>query len=226
MASDPTGSAPTPPPAPPISTPPPLDGGHASLIDRVKNILIAPKEEWARIDAEPATVGGLFTSYAMILAAIGPIASIVGRALIGFPMTASIAMAVVTYVVSLLVVFLTALIIDALAPSFGGTKNQVQATKLAVYAATPGWVIGILSVVPQLFALTAVLALVAGLYGVYLLYLGLPRLMRVPEDKAIVYVIVVVVAWIVVYWILMMLLAGIVLSTIGFGMMSAASAPY
>lgn len=203
-----------------MATNPTPTGTTPSFFERAKNILIQPKEEWVRIDAEPATVSGLFISYAMILAAIGPVASIVGQSLLGLPIGYSIAMAVVKYIVSLLVVFVTALIIDALAPSFGGTKNQVQATKLAVYSATPGWVIGILYLIPQLFALTAVLALIAGIYGIYLLYLGLPRLMRVPEDKAVVYVIVVVVAWILIYWILMMLLVGIILSTIGFGVMS------
>jgi hypothetical protein len=195
-------------------------GTTSSIFERVKNILLHPKEEWVRIDAEPATVVGLFTTYAMILAAIGPIASVIGMALLGMPIGFALPMAVVSYVVSLCVVFLTSLIIDALAPSFGGTKNQVQATKVAVYSATPGWVIGIVSIIPQLFALTAVLALIAGLYGIYLIYLGLPRLMRVAQDKAVVYVVVVVVAWILIYWIFMMVLAGLILSTIGIGAMA------
>lgn len=194
-------------------------GATSSLVARVKNILLRPKEEWERIDAEPATVAGLFTSYAMILAAIGPIASVIGMVLIGGSITYALPMAVVSYIVSLCVVFVTALIIDALAPTFGGTKNQVQATKVAVYSATPGWVIGILSAIPQLVGLTLVLALIAFLYGIYLIYLGLPRLMRVGQDKAVVYVVVVVAAWIVIYWILMMVLAGMILSMIGFGVM-------
>jgi hypothetical protein len=200
--------------------------GPSSLIERVKNILLTPKTEWPRIDAEPATVGSLFTSYAMILAAIGPLASVIGSALIGFPIGYSIASALVSYVVSLAVVFITALIIDALAPTFGGTKNQVQATKLAVYSATPGWIVGILAIIPPLIPLMLVLGLLAFIYGIYLLYLGLPLLMRVAEDKAIGYVAVVVVAWLVIYWVLMLLLVGIVLSTLGFGMMAAGGYRY
>jgi hypothetical protein len=199
--------------------------GTSSLVERVKNILLTPKTEWPRIDTEPATVGSLFTSYAMILAAIGPVATVIGQALIGIPIGFSLASAVVSYVVSLAAVFVTALIIDALATTFGGTKNQVQATKLAVYSATPGWVIAVLAIIPPLLPLTMVLALVAFIYGIYLLYLGLPLLMRVGQDKAIAYVAVVVVAWLVVYWVFVMLLAGIVLSTIGFGMMAAGGLP-
>jgi hypothetical protein len=206
----------------PVSPPPGgMPGAPASLVDRVKNILISPSTEWSRIDAEPATVASLFTGYAMILAAIGPVASLIGLALVGFPMGYAIANAVVSYIVTLAVVFVVSLIIDALAPSFGGTKNQVQATKVAVYSATPVWLVGILAVIPQLFLLMGLLALVALAYGVYLMFLGLPRLMRVAADKAVVYVVVVVVAWIVVYWIFMMVLMGIIISSLGFGLMGA-----
>ena len=47
-----------------------------SLVSRVQNMLLKPKAEWGVIDAEPATVQGIYTSYVMILAAIGPICSI------------------------------------------------------------------------------------------------------------------------------------------------------
>jgi hypothetical protein len=214
------GSGPTPPPFPPY---PPGGGGGGGtgrtkdIVSRVRDILVQPKQEWAVIEGEPSTVASLFTGYAMILAAIGPIAILIGYMLLGFPITYGIATAVITYVVSLATVFLTALIIDALAPTFGGTRSNVQATKLAVYCATPGWLVGIFNAIPQLFALTALLALAAMVYGIYLLYLGLPRLMRVTEDKAIGYILVVVVAWIVIYGILVMVLAGIILSAIGFG---------
>jgi hypothetical protein len=202
----------------------PLPGAPASLVDRVKNILITPKTEWARIDAEPATVAGLFTGYAMILAALGPIASVLGGLIIGAPMSFMIVSAVVTYVISLAMVFINSLIIDGFAPTFGGTKNNVQATKVAVYIGTPGWLVGILSIVPQLLPLTMLLGFVALIYGIYLLYLGLPRLMRVTQDKAVGYIVVVVAAWIIIYWLLLAVVMGIVLTTLGFGMMGAAAA--
>lgn len=202
MATNPTGSTP-------------------SLFERVKNILLQPKAEWPRIDSEPATVAGLFTSYAMILAAIGPVASVIGLTLAGVPIGYSLPMALVSYVVGLAVVFVTSLIIDALAPTFGGTKNQVQATKLAVYSSTPGWLVGVLALIPPLLPLMAVLGFLALIYGIYLLYLGLPLLMKVSEDKAVGYVAVVVVAWIIIYYVFIMLIAGIILSTLGFGMMAA-----
>jgi hypothetical protein len=208
---------------PTTPTPP---GGSTSLINRVKNILISPKSEWGVIEAEPATVSGLFTGYVMILAAIGPIASVIGGVLIGAPMSLMIAMAAVTYAISLIMVFVNSLIIDAFAPTFGGTKNNVQATKVAAYIGTPGWLIGILSIVPQLLPLAMLLGFAALIYGIYLLYLGLPRLMRVTQDKAIGYIVVVVACWIVIYWVLIAVVMGIVLTALGVGLMGAAATRY
>src|SRR5262249_1967550 len=81
------------------------------------------------------------------------------------------------------------LIINALAPTFGGQKNSSQALKLAVYSYTPAWVAGVLNILPLL----GVLALLGGLYGLYLMYLGIPRLMKAPADKALGHTCVVVV---------------------------------
>lgn len=217
------------PTTPPPTTPPPggMPGAPVSLLERVKNILMTPKAEWARIDAEPATIGGIFTSYVLILAAIGPIAMVIGQQVFGIggfgytwkpSITYSVGMAVLTYIFSLIVVYVTSLIIDALAPSFGGTKDPVKAFKVAAYSATAGWVAAIFNIIPML----AWLGLIGGLYGLYLLYLGLPRLMRVSEDKAIGYTVVVIVVWIVLYFIVAFLIGMLVLSFFGAAMMATA----
>lgn len=172
------------------------------LIGRVKGILLTPREEWGRIEGEPATIGGLYVGYACILAAIGPLAQLIGGQLFGWhalfvsfhpSLVASVVGAVVRYLLSLAGVFVMALVIDALAPSFGGSKNQVQAMKVAVYSSTAAWVAAIFGIFPPLGALAIV-----GLYGLYLLYLGLPRLMNAPQDKALAYTAVTVVIYIVI----------------------------
>ncbi len=179
-----------------------------SLVERIKGILLRPSAEWMVIAAEPATVQGLFTRYAMILAAIGPAASIVGAALfMGWAMPFTILAALVGYVLSLIGVFVISLIIDALAPSFGGMKDRVQAAKTAVYAWTAVWVAAVFNVIPMLGWLGGLL----GLYSLYLLYLGLPRVMRAPEEKALGYTAVVVIAAIVV-WAIIWLVIGSILA--------------
>lgn len=196
-----------------------------SLVERAKDILLQPKTEWGVIDAEPATIGGIYTSYVVILAAIGPIAMLIGHQLVGVsvlgvtykpPIGFSIGTAVVTYIMSLVSVYVSALVIDALAPSFGGTKDMVKAFKVAAYSATAAWLAGIFQIIPMLGILA-----ILGLYSLYLLYLGLPRLMRVADDKAVGYTLVVIVVQIVLYFVVAMIVAALVASFIG----TAAIAP-
>ena len=174
-----------------------------SLVDRAKNICITPKTEWPVIAGETTSTSNLMTGYVAPLAIIGPIAGFIGGSIIGHtlpfvgtyrtPILAGIGIAIFTFVMAFVGVFILSLIIDALAPSFSGEKNKQQALKVAVYAYTPAWLAGILSIIPFL----GMLAIFAALYSLYLLYLGLPRLMKCPEDKSIGYTAVVVICAIV-----------------------------
>lgn len=192
----------TTPPPPPPAPPPGEPLSRSPLVQRVANILMRPKAEWEVIDAEPATIKGLYVGYAMILAAIPPLASMIGSLVFGTglfgivyrpPIIPTVVGALVQYGLSLLGVAIIAIVIDLLAPSFGGVQNRVQAFKVAVYAMTAAWVAGIFAIVPML----AILGLL-GFYSLYLLYLGLPRLMRSAPDKALGYTAVVVVIGIVI----------------------------
>jgi len=172
------------------------------LVQRVKNILLTPKTEWPVIDSEPATIGGIYKNYVMILAAIGPICMLVGLLVFGMPYISFsigylLAQAIISYVMALVGCYILALIIDALAPSFGGTKDRVKAFKVAAYSSTAGWVVGIFYLLPLL----AILGIIGALYGLYLLYLGLPVLMKTPADKSVVYTVAIIVAAIVIYMI-------------------------
>ncbi len=182
-------------------------GGSAStgLVARVQNILMKPAAEWDVIDGEPATVGGLYTGYACILAAIPAVAVLIQYALFLHRPIVGVVAAVLGYVVSLVVVFVMALIIDALAPSFGAQKSQIQALKLSVYSYTATWVAGILNIVPIL----GILAVLAGLYGLYIMYLGLPKLMKSPADKTVGYFVVTIVVAIVVNIVFAMIVGAI-----------------
>lgn len=172
------------------------------IIERVKSILFQPTPTWATIEAEPADVAGLYTRYLMVLAAIPAVCGFIGMSLIGMgafgvslrvPLVAGLVNMVVAYVLSLVGVFVLALIVDALAPRFGGQKSSIQALKLAVYASTAAMLGGVFSLLPSL----AMLGLLAALYSIYLLYVGLPVLMKNPPEKTLAYTAVVLVAAIV-----------------------------
>jgi hypothetical protein len=133
------------------------------------------------------------------------------------PMVGGLLGAIVTWGLSLLSVFVLGLIIDALAPTFNGTRDKVQAMKVAVYSMTAAWVASIFNLFPALAWLGGLL----GLYGFYLLYLGLPTVMKAPQDKALGYTAVVVVSAIVLWMVVGAIAAGVVASfvvgTVGLG---------
>ncbi len=171
------------------------DPAHrASLGARVRGVLLRPASEWDRIALEPATIRSLFTGYAMPLAAIGPVCSAIGSLLFGRLHPDPVFVLVfagVSYVLTLAATFLIGLVIEALAPTFGGVKDRVQAMKVAVYGSTASWLARIFGLVPLLALLT-----ILGLYSLYLYYVGLPRVMRTGEDKALGYTALVVVCYV------------------------------
>lgn len=155
-----------------------------NLLERVKAILLRPETEWPVIARESADTSALFTRYVAILALIPALAGFIGMSLIGryVPILSGLANAIVGYLLAFVVVFVVALIVDALAPTFGARKNFPNALKLTVYSYTPAWLAGIFLLVPGLSFLSLL-----GLYGLYLLWLGLPPLMQAPRDKALPY---------------------------------------
>ncbi len=138
------------------------------------------------------------------MAAIGPVASFIGLSLVGIslpgggsyriPVTQGVLQAVVQYILTLGGVYVLALIIDALAPTFSGEKNIDQAFKLATYSYTPGWLVGIFMLIPTLGVLG-----ILGLYGLYLLYIGLPVLMKSPKEKSMGYTVTIIIAAIIIF---------------------------
>jgi len=173
-----------------------------NLFPRVKKLLAQPRAEWQSIDAEPHTVLDLYTGYVMVLSAIPAVCGFVGLSVVGIgafgatyrvPPGLGVVHMAVSYLLSLGFVYVVALLIDALAPSFGSQKNFVQALKVSAYSPTPYWVGSVLTIVPSLWIVTVLVAL----YSLYQLFTGLPILMKAPADKAVPYVVVVLMATLV-----------------------------
>jgi Yip1-like protein len=167
------------------------------LVERAKNLIVQPQVEWPVIAAEPHTMHGLYTRYVMILAAIPPTAAFIGFAIVGFPLFrvgigAALAYAVLLYLLSLAIVYVLAVAIDALARNFGGEKSFEQAFKVAAFAPTAAWLAGVFNLLPALSILSLL-----GLYSLYLLFTGLGPVMRVPEEKLMPYAVVVIIIAIV-----------------------------
>jgi hypothetical protein len=176
-----------------------------NLVERVKGIILTPKTEWQTIAGESGDVGYLFGSYVAILAAIPAVCGFIGAVLIGASIGGALIAAVIKYLLTFVVIYIVALIVDALAPTFGSTKNFAQALKLTVYSYTPSWLVGIFLLIPGLRFLT-----ILGLYGLYLLWLGLPPLMKTPEGKTIVYTIAIVICALILAVVIAMVLGALI----------------
>lgn len=168
-----------------------------NVVERARNLIMQPRSEWQVIAGEPHTIQGLYSQYVMILAAIPAAATFIGLSIVGFPafrigIGPGLAYAVLYYLLSLVMVYVLALVIDAMAPSFGGEKSFMQAFKVAAFAPTAAWLAGVFNILPALSILSLL-----GLYSLYLLFTGLAPVMKTPEDKAIPYTVVVIIAAIV-----------------------------
>ncbi|MEZ5703585.1 MAG: Yip1 family protein [Burkholderiaceae bacterium] len=198
-----------------------------NLVQRVQDMLLKPKETWPVIAAEGGDVKSVYTSYLVYLAAIPAVATFLGMSVFGMsflgatiriPIMSGVASMVVGFVLSLVMIYVLALIANALAPTFGGEKNLLNAVKLVAYGATAGLVGGVFNLMPML----SLLGVLAGLYSIYLIYTGIPVMMKAPQEKALGYTAVLLVCGVVASLILGAL-NGMLMSTAHGPMMGSAS---
>jgi hypothetical protein len=186
------------------------------VIQRARALLVSPRTEWPVIAAEPATVQDLYREYVMILAAIPPVCHFVKTSILGYAwhgfkiyrlgMGPGLTAAIVEYGVSLIGVYALAVIIEAIAPNFGGESNRIQALKVAGYSYTASWIAGVGQLLPGLAGLVA---LAGAIYSVYVLYLGLPSTMKVVPEQATGYTAVTVILALILGWIIAVITGGI-----------------
>ena len=182
-------------------------GTTLDIVQRAKGIVLAPAAEWRAIEPEFGDTAYLFLNYVAILAAIPPVCEFLRRILFGWRgprfgfhhvhhgFFGTLFGAVLHWLAAFVIVYAMAIIIDGLAPTFSGQKNQQNAMKLAVYSMTPAWLAGVFALIPGL----GFLRLLALLYGVYLFWLGLPILMRPPPDRTGPYALAAIVCGIVLW---------------------------
>ncbi len=196
------------------SIPPPPPASSSNLISRVLGLVTNPAAEWGKIDGEVTSLAKLVTTYTVILAAILPIAFILGGLLAGGGggIGTLIIIALIYYAFQVVVPIALAFVIDALAPTFGSAKNATQAAKLAIYSSTPAHLAGILFLLASnMFGGLQWLPMIIGLgWGGFLLFLGLPILMKTPADKAAGYAGASIGAWAVLWVVAQVIINSIV----------------
>jgi succinate dehydrogenase/fumarate reductase cytochrome b subunit len=186
------------------------------ITDRIRNIILSPKTEWAVIDTEQDTPGSLLKKYIIPLLVLGSVAVFIGYGIIGMDALFfkikgfrwGAWFAIRQFLSGLIGFYVATYVIDALAPSFSSEKNLHKSAQLVAYASTPSWVAALFLVLPSL----GILGLF-GLYGIYLFYIGLPVLKKTPEDKRVGYMVIAALVIILVSWVAQWLI-GMVLNPV------------
>lgn len=170
-----------------------------SIVRRAYSIISRPSEEWDVIANEPTSVGGIFIGYALIFAAIPVIVetmiiayfgknfiytSATSGALLRVGVTPFVLMGAIKYVIALFALLLMCFFVNSFSAMFNGWSNMVPGTKLMIYASTPMWVAGPISMIPYVGPL---ITIVAAAYVVYLINVGLQPVLGVPPEMAKVF---------------------------------------
>lgn len=174
------------------------------ITDRVKNIITNPKTEWLVIESESPNIAQLLQGYVVPLSIAMAIASFIGFGFIGMSfygirvasLASGLAHGILYLVVSILCIYITAYVVDALAPQFSSEKHLGRSLQLVVYGGTPLMVAGLFSLIPSIAELVLI---IGALYSVYVSYLGLTPMKRTPEDKKVVYLAVIYLLMLVIF---------------------------
>ena len=189
------------------------------ILDRIKEILLSPKTAWATIAGEQTPTAQLFSGYVVPLTLLAVLVTFVHMSVIGIslpfggtvrtPLVGGITNAVVHFVMSLIGVGIVSVIVNFLAPTFGGLRDSRKALQVAAYSLTPAYLSVLFGLLPSFGTL---LSLVAGLYGIYVLYLGLPVVIRSKPDRAVAYTVSVV-----IFTIILGIILGALSAAVGVG---------
>jgi hypothetical protein len=160
-----------------------------NLVERAKNILLTPKTEWTVITGETATLSSLLTSYVIPLATLPAIGALLGGFVTGGgSMRFVVTTAAIAYISAVLSYVITAYVVDILATSFASEKDLNKSAQLVAYSSTASWAAGLLAIIP---GIGVIAALAGGIYAIYLMYLGVGPMKKTPEDKKVVYMVII-----------------------------------
>ena len=155
------------------------------IVDQTKDLIINPKGTLKKLKNKKVNRNDII----IYLAVVGfPtfLGIFIGLGIYGFWAQAFVR-AIVFYILAIGGILFFGYIYNEFAPNFKSKKNLMQSVKLIAYSSTPWLLAGILWIVP--LNGIWVLSFLAGLYGVYILYLGLPIYLETPNDQQAPYLL-------------------------------------
>ena len=185
-----------------------------ALINRTKSLIVKPEEEWKVIESEDTKPGTIMMNFVLPYLVLGFIATLLGSYLFAGrwffnPIGYAIATAITSFVVYIIVLYVTPIIIKALGSSFGTEVSQEKAFKLIAYSFVPSYIMTILTGLLPVISILGIL----GLYSLYILWHGFGSLLHAPKDKKvgfyIVSILIIIGEYVVLGLILGVLLTGL-----------------
>jgi hypothetical protein len=168
---------------------------YTTIFARVKRMFLSPAHEWKIISEEKRSVSEIFFGFLLPFALVTVVACYIGYGIVGskqdmFGLVASEKLGVhyaIYYSLLLIIsIFIIAMAISSIATFFQANKSFNKNFKLVVYSFTPTMTATILLIIPAL----SPVVLIAGVYNLLLIFIGLNRMTNVPQTKKWRYFIV------------------------------------
>lgn len=168
------------------------------LLNHAFGLFTHPESEWAAIRKEKAPPRRLYVAYVLVLAAIGPICAYISTShfgwtvgndrLIKFTEISAMQLSLLTYLAILAGVFALGFAINWMARTYGAHQEQVpsRGIALASYSCTPLFLAGFALLYPSPW-FNVIIFMAAACYGGWLMFNGLPVVMGIPRDQALMY---------------------------------------
>lgn len=168
------------------------------LLSHTFKMFTQPDEEWMSIRREHSNPLKLYGAYIALLALISPICAYISTTQFGWQVgdgqltklttQSAFQLSALTYMTMLIGVFGLGWMIDWMANTYGGKHDEYAANgiALAAYSATPLFLAGFALLYPEP-AVNMTVFLIAAAYSGYLIYDGLPIVMKIDKDRAVLF---------------------------------------
>jgi len=163
------------------------------FLQHMMGVFYHPKREWRSIRNERYTIMHLFLSKISLLAAIPALSLFIGTTQIGWSLggtefiklsvSSALPAAIAFYFAMWIAVGFISWAIHWMEKTYGGSVSYEQCVTLTTFTATPLFLSGLAGLYPMLW-FNVIVGMIALAYTVYLLYIGVPEIMQIPEDRA------------------------------------------
>ncbi len=168
------------------------------IINIIVKMLAYPTVFWEDIKKNESSSISLMISYGLKLIALPSLALFLGYIFAGQNIGNSFSSAITLYILTLIGVFLITFVSNLFAPNFGIEKDFKQLLKVILFAHIPYWVASVLFIFSSLW----IVVIIASFYSLYLINLGLPKLVHIPQDKQAGFIVTTIIVTLIIFTII------------------------